>query len=304
MSESTGEAGRMPAQSAGPGPAAPAIPVICDQCRAEGLAGDDGFAEIADILEFEPVPRRAQANNWTPEHQRAFIAALAITGSASAAARTIGRHSRGVEKLRQARGGRPFAEAWDAALDIARERELARLREDMAELSKRQEVADARYEAAAPAAFDEPEPEPRPRGGRRGRNDEPRWGSREMIEEEERADQEYEAAMERTRERILRGRRLMLWSISEDADKRAAWEVLVGPVDWDKAAKMEEQDNEPFRAAMMRQPDTILSVESGMLHGLVGAGRNFPLELLGAAREYEETGSLDGPAVRAVCREE
>jgi len=58
-----------------------AIPVICDRCRAEGHAGEDPFAAIADLLEFEPVKRRAHVNNWTAEHQRALIAALATTGS-------------------------------------------------------------------------------------------------------------------------------------------------------------------------------------------------------------------------------
>ena len=84
----------------------PTIPVICDKCRAEGSAGAAPFAEIEDILNFQPLPRGGQVNAWTPEHQRAFIAALAITGSAAAAARAIGRHASGVEKLRKASGGR------------------------------------------------------------------------------------------------------------------------------------------------------------------------------------------------------
>ncbi len=81
----------------------PTIPVICDKCRAEGSAGAAPFAEIEDILNFQPLPRGG-VNAWTPEHQRAFIAALAITGSAAAAARAIGRHASGVEKLRKASG--------------------------------------------------------------------------------------------------------------------------------------------------------------------------------------------------------
>jgi hypothetical protein len=63
-------------------PVMPVMPVICDKCRAEGTAGDAMFAAIHDILNFEPVPRRAAVNSWSAEHQRAFIAALAITGSA------------------------------------------------------------------------------------------------------------------------------------------------------------------------------------------------------------------------------
>ena len=109
----------------------PALPVVCERCKAEGAAGDDAFAGIPDILAFDPVPRRARADGWRPEHQRAFIAALAITGSPRAAARVIGKHEFGAQSLRKARGGKSFAEAWDAAIDLAREREFARLRENL-----------------------------------------------------------------------------------------------------------------------------------------------------------------------------
>jgi hypothetical protein len=38
------------------------MPVICDVCRKHGTAGEEGFVEIANILNFEPVPRRTQVN--------------------------------------------------------------------------------------------------------------------------------------------------------------------------------------------------------------------------------------------------
>ena len=44
-------------------PAIPTVPVICDKCRAQGMAGDPAFAAIPDILAFDPVPRRAHVNN-------------------------------------------------------------------------------------------------------------------------------------------------------------------------------------------------------------------------------------------------
>jgi hypothetical protein len=103
------------------------LPVVCDKCGAEGAAGDDAFAGIPDILAFDPVPRRAHDKLWDAETQRAFIAALAVSGSPVRAARSIGRHALGAEKLRKARGARSFNEAWEAAMDIARERELVRL---------------------------------------------------------------------------------------------------------------------------------------------------------------------------------
>ena len=117
----------------------PVIPVICDRCRAEGAAGDGSFSGIAEILDFEPVPRRARADGWGPDYQRAFIAALAITGAPPRAARAIGKHAFGAEQLRKAKGGRSFAAAWDAALDIYRDRELARLKDNLADLASEQE---------------------------------------------------------------------------------------------------------------------------------------------------------------------
>lgn len=33
-------------------------PVICDHCRAEGLAGEGPFADFGAFFDFEPVPRR------------------------------------------------------------------------------------------------------------------------------------------------------------------------------------------------------------------------------------------------------
>jgi hypothetical protein len=56
----------------------PTITVICDQCRAQGTAGEGQFSGIAGLVNFDPVPRRPQVGNWTPEQQRAFIVALAL----------------------------------------------------------------------------------------------------------------------------------------------------------------------------------------------------------------------------------
>ncbi|MEO7365759.1 MAG: hypothetical protein ABIW03_05530 [Sphingomicrobium sp.] len=65
----------------GPPTAVAPISVICDLCRAAGEAGEQPFADLAGLLSFTPVLRRPYANGCTPEHQRAFIAALAATGS-------------------------------------------------------------------------------------------------------------------------------------------------------------------------------------------------------------------------------
>ena len=49
------------------------VPTLCDQCRATGTAGASPFEDLAGLLDFTPVPVRSHANNWTPEHQRAFV---------------------------------------------------------------------------------------------------------------------------------------------------------------------------------------------------------------------------------------
>jgi hypothetical protein len=185
--------------------AIPTLPVICERCRAEGMAGDEAFAGIPDILDFTPVPRRAHANNWTAEHQRAFVAGLALTGSARQAARALGRHAFGAEQLRKAKGGRSFDAACEAAMDVYRDRELARIHGNLKQL------ADEAGEAAAGAPAVAPEPN------------------------EEGMDPEVEAARERIFKRIERIQQNYLVEIRSDPEKRRAYEVLHGPVDWDNA---------------------------------------------------------------------
>lgn len=257
----------------------PTIPVVCDSCRATGMAGDAAFAAIPDILAFAPVPRRAHANGWTPEHQRAFIAALAITGSAKQAARAIGRHQFGAEQLRTAKGGKAFAEAWDAAMDLAREREAMRIHANLAELAEQREAELARISPAHP----------------------------ELVEGALHPDCDYDPdvhaddypehwqAKRNVRHRLLNARRLYLMLISTDPARRAAWEVLVGPVDWDRAERCEPQDDEPvpnpggernpLGMPSMRKPDMILTVEAGLLPELTG-GRDTIAELLEEVDRY------------------
>ncbi|MEA3045264.1 MAG: hypothetical protein QOH47_3102 [Sphingomonadales bacterium] len=103
------------------------IPVICDRCRAEGTAGAAGFADFGDLLDFAPVPRRPRADGWTGELQRAFIAALAVTGTPRRAARAVGKSAFGAEQLRSAKGGEGFDAAWVRALALAGEKGRHRL---------------------------------------------------------------------------------------------------------------------------------------------------------------------------------
>ena len=68
---------------------------------------------------FTPVPRRyARHDGWTPERQRAFIAALADTGSVEAACRAVDMSQSGAYHLRRQPGAESFRAAWARALDL------------------------------------------------------------------------------------------------------------------------------------------------------------------------------------------
>lgn len=92
-------------------------PVVCDRCRREGLAGLGEFSAMKPLLDFKPVPRRYRHDGWTPKRQRAFIAALAETGSVSQAAAAVNMTSEGAYYLRRQPGAEEFRAAWDSALD-------------------------------------------------------------------------------------------------------------------------------------------------------------------------------------------
>lgn len=74
--------------------------------------------QLAILTGFTPVPRqRDRSDGWKPEVPRAFIEALADTGSVRAACRVIGRTDIGAYQLRRHPEGAEFAAAWDAALE-------------------------------------------------------------------------------------------------------------------------------------------------------------------------------------------
>lgn len=70
------------------------------------------------LPEFTPVPRKYRHDGWTPERQRAFIAALADTGSVSRAAAMVNMAQANCYTLRRAAGAESFRRAWEAALDF------------------------------------------------------------------------------------------------------------------------------------------------------------------------------------------
>ncbi|HWW59135.1 MAG TPA: hypothetical protein VN047_19730, partial [Sphingopyxis sp.] len=79
------------------------------------------------LPDFTPVPRKYRHDGWTPERQKAFIAALADTGSVSRAAAMVNMAQTNCYTLRRAAGAESFRRAWAAALDfgVARLKDIA-----------------------------------------------------------------------------------------------------------------------------------------------------------------------------------
>jgi len=79
-----------------------------------------------DLPDFPPVPRKCNRHDgWTPARQKAFIVALADTGSVRRAAAMVNMSQANAYALRRAAGAEGFRRAWDAALDFG----LARLKD-------------------------------------------------------------------------------------------------------------------------------------------------------------------------------
>jgi hypothetical protein len=85
-------------------------------------------AERPDLPDFDPVPRQYQRHDgWTPARQKAFIEALADTGSVTRAAAMVNMAQANCYTLRRAPGAESFRRAWEAALDfgVARLKDIA-----------------------------------------------------------------------------------------------------------------------------------------------------------------------------------
>jgi hypothetical protein len=136
------------------------IPVVCDRCRAQGETGKDPFEAFGALLDFDPVPRRtARADGWDAEVQRAFIAALSLTGSVRQACRAVGKAAYGAEQLRHVSGNEGFLAAWDEALAVAADERGRRLAEGLAAVAAEQ---SGRRPAAAPWSTSKNRAQPAP----------------------------------------------------------------------------------------------------------------------------------------------
>ncbi len=79
--------------------------------------------KVGEIPAFTPVPRKGQRHDgWTETRQRAFIEALADTGSVAAACKAVDMSQGGAYYLRRQPGAQSFRAAWHKALDLGVER--------------------------------------------------------------------------------------------------------------------------------------------------------------------------------------
>ena len=65
---------------------------------------------------FHPVPLRARRDGWTVARQCHFLAQLYVTGSVTAAARSVGMSRASAYRLRERAGAEGFGWAWDHVL--------------------------------------------------------------------------------------------------------------------------------------------------------------------------------------------
>jgi hypothetical protein len=94
--------------------------------------------------------------------------------------------------------------------------------------------------------------------------------------------------------KLLRARRLYLQEISASPGKRAAFEILTElTIDWERAERLEPQEDEPWASTNQRQPDMILTAESGWPWGEVGYGPDRMAELRKAIDDHRAEEGLE-----------
>ena len=237
------------------GPAAPASGTAEHVPTFEELAADP---EIAALLDFAPVPRLiVKANGWTPGMQRMFIAWLAWYGSPTNACDELGMARSGADKLYKAAGSEEFRAAWDGAIALFERRRIARTVSRHAGAGALRAPTVSRK---SPSAF---------AGEGRGEgapgqilNEYDEW------EDEASVVSRAEDARDSISGKLRRSRRLYLQEISDSPGKRAAFEILTDlPIDWDKARRLEPQEDEPWRRPNLREGDMLLTAENGWLGG-------------------------------------
>ena len=251
-----------------PNPESPELPTF------EELAADP---EIAALLDFEPVPRQViRPNGWTPDLQRKFIAYLAHFGSPKLAADLMGKNVSGITPLYKQKGADSFRAAWDGALALHASRHPPD--GGAAFLGRIPGMGLRRLENRLPG----------PQGPLPGQvlNEYGEW-------EDEAALQARAAdARDSISNKLLQCRRMFLAEISDSPGKRAAFEILTElPIDWERAARLQPQPDEPWRRPNLRNGDMLLTAENGWMGEFVH-GPDKMAELRAAMDEYRASEGL------------
>lgn len=213
------------------------------------------------LPDFTPVPRKYRYDGWTPERQKAFIEALADTGSVKAACHRINMSQVGAYYLRRQPGAEGFRKAWDAALDFGVQN-LVDIAIDRAKegvpvpvFYKGEQVGERRRYNDRLLMFILKHHMP----SKYGANLAP--GTRHpdtLMHEYEEEIAEEDARQDEISRRIRLLRQHLLREVAQDAARRAAWEVLVGPTDWDAIRSAKIGDPFPYDEGNMTCRSTIL----------------------------------------------
>ena len=101
-------------QTDSPTPSAAAVPALHTPNQAPATLDAHGH-NPADY-DWVPVLKKRRHDGWSPQWQRAFIEALADSGSVTYAARAVGMSRQACYELRRSPGAENFDRAWDVAI--------------------------------------------------------------------------------------------------------------------------------------------------------------------------------------------
>ncbi|MDO9368042.1 MAG: hypothetical protein Q7T68_05680 [Sphingopyxis sp.] len=86
---------------------------------AETAPALDAHGHDPAAYDWVPVLKKRRKDGWSPDKQRAFIEALADSGSVATAAQCVDMSESSAYRLRRAPGAEAFDRAWGAAIDAA-----------------------------------------------------------------------------------------------------------------------------------------------------------------------------------------
>ncbi len=231
--------------------------------------------EIAPLLEFEPVPRKVKRpDGWTPELQRELIARIAATGTVQEAVWQMGKHATGAEALYKTPIAGSFRASWDQAIAIGRRRNGLDSRPPYAGevpgITRRKSATQHRVDDQASYVPGIP-------------LDLQERDYREALDYERRAQLRWDESHRRVRDKFFYCRRMYLKTIVDDPERRAAWELLCGPADWDAARHLQKQpdeDREPVHLEELQTASWQVPLKTGFCVAITDAGRTLAANTL------------------------